>query len=303
MVKGTLKKIPVIGQLLSEIKHAVAQTAEIFATLFFYAKCNYFPSRNPSVNITDQSHQNSNGRGLFSLIIEVLDIVSAFGEKNIFVNYRNTAYNENANDNMWEYYFEPVNNDKKKKYRLLLKIRPLRNPFLSEDKFLRSIFCEILTDRIVIKKNILLKAKNYAETNFAGKKILGVHYRGTDIGVTIDNWSHFLAKAPIEKYFESIEKIFDGYDLIFLATDDTAAFNKFRDKCGTKLLFYSTIRNVGRVSIHHNTSTPRLAGEEAIIDAILLSKCDYFLHGHSNLATFTRLLNPNLPAKNLDLKK
>ena len=236
-------------------------------------------------------------------MLEVLDIISVNGNKDIRVVYNRSAYNENESDNAWEYYFEPVNNDTKKKYRLFLTTRPFRNLLISQNPKLRSVFSEILADRVKIKKDILDKANFFAEKYFKNKKILAVHYRGTDVAVTINSSSHIFTKAPVEKYFDEINQLIDNCDAIFLATDDENAFDSFKKKYGEKIVSYSSIRSRNRVGIHHGESSKRLAREEAVIDALLLSKGDFLIHGQSNLSTFVSFLNGKLLMKNLDLRK
>lgn len=129
------------------------------------------------------------------------------------------------------------------------------------------------------------------------KKVLGVHYRGTDKKVTVKN--HFLS-ASLENYLKCVEKCLKEYnpDVILLCTDDKEAISVFSEKYPGRVVFSSAFRaEAGDTEgIHLNKKVKRehhnyLLGKEVIIDVTLLSWCNYFVFSHSNVATAVMLLN------------
>jgi Flp pilus assembly secretin CpaC len=57
------------------------------------------------------------------------------------------------------------------------------------------------------------------------------------------------------------------------------------------------------VGLHNNSDLNRaLLGEEVIIEAMLLSKCNFLIHGPSNVTTAVLVLNPYLKHVNIYIK-
>lgn len=263
--------------------------------------------------INDTSHQPSVGRGFFSFVREVLYLISVNSEKDIFVDYRHTVYNDSPQENMWQYCFEPVVNDPKAKkiYRYFFLTRSHRNPYSDLNRRHRMLFHRIFNDRIRIKKDILDKVEQFYTTRLKGKKCLGVQYRGA---VDAFRMAHgatgkpdpYFIKYPLQGYFEKIDNLLisGSFSKIFLATDDPAALKAFERRYGDKVAAYSTQQDVTVAGIRFmRTSNRRILAEEVLIDCLLLSTCAYLLHGASNIPTVARYLNPDMPAENVDLKK
>ena len=145
--------------------------------------------------------------------------------------------------------------------------------------------------------DILNEAREFFYTNCQGKKVLGVHYRGTDKKVIVKN--HFLS-ASLQNYLKCVEKCFQEYqpDMILLCTDDKEAVSVFSEKYPGQVIFSNAFRaEVGDTEgIHLNKNVKRehhnyLLGKEVIIDVTLLSWCNYFVFSHSNVATAVMLIN------------
>ena len=305
-IKQKIKQMPAVFSFLKVTKNFVVQRWQLvaggFGAFVFYFSHYYFPNNEKEILITDNLPNTNSRRGFFSWILEVIDIIAANGDKDIKVMLNHTVYNENINENMWEYYFEPVRNTGKKRYKIFETTRIYCDPLLPNKENLRVVLNEIFQTRITVKKSIIDKVENFQKEYF-GKKVLGVHFRGTDIWTTIDAYSYLVRKASIDKYFEEIDKIIGNYDSIFLATDENTAFNEFRKRYGKKVFSYSTVRSDSSLSIHHKGENKRLSGEEVLIDAMLLARCDLLFHGLSNVCKMVSIINPKLPMCNLDLKK
>lgn len=266
-----------------------------------------------AVFINDTSHQPSVGRGFFSFVREVLYLISVNGEKDIFVDYRHTVYNDSPQENMWQYCFEPVVNtpQSKKIYRYLFLTRMHRNPYSDLSQRQRKLFHRVFNDRLRIKKEILDKVAQFYTARLKGKRCLAVQYRGAfdafrmAHGATGKPDPYFI-KYPLQGYFEKIDRLLVGgnFSKIFLATDDPATLKAFKRRYGDKLVAYSTQQDVTVAGIRFmKTNNRRMLAEEVLIDCLLLAKCAFMLHGASNIPTVARFLNPGMPAENLDLKK
>lgn len=148
--------------------------------------------------------------------------------------------------------------------------------------------------------------------------VLGVHYRDTDMPAI--HGQH----VKLETAFEKILNLRDKFDSVVLATECQTALNRFTewakennirlfhtdcfrvapgvvsefmsrtDIQGHPESFVSTVARQLHIHEYEINTNPRplhhyKLGLEVMTDVLLLSKCDYFLHGYSgvsNLATF-----------------
>lgn len=309
-----------MSNALIPLKRRLVRNSLIAKTRWFYFKNNFLKPIQGELFISNTKSdgdgyiEHANERGMFSIFRQMLDIISLHGEKKISARFRDTLYNDIPEENMWDYYFEPIQNDVKRQYKNgSFNVRPYKDALSSENKDHLRLFNQVIKDRIRIKPEITAKADAFMRERFENKKIIGVHFRGTDIWKSVGGGtSDIFRKATPEKYFVELDKLLEnGYDNIFLATDEEAVYKQFKDRYGGKLLSYSKHRSTDkRVIVHYLTEnkpgehypfTKKELGEEVIIDFLLLSKCDFFLYGDSNVSTVVRFFSPSTPSKNMDL--
>ena len=105
---------------------------------------------------------------------------------------------------------------------------------------------------------------------------------------------------PVDAFVRRTRRLMHGRadSAVFLATDIDEAVHAFAEAFGDRLIVQGDIERVGLGSsghIHHQQADPRLAlGEQVLIDALLLSRCDVLLHLTSNIATAAGYMNPRL---------
>lgn len=281
--------------MITDIKKVLRSTIARVGAFIFYR----LPSTNTVLHITDKSLRHIEQRGLFSIFIETLDIIAANGEKKVDICYNHTLYNDNSNENMWEYYFEPVANESKRKYdTTAFTVRAYRDRGIKENKEILNSLKHVLNERIKIRKNLVNKADSFFKENLPDTGVIGVHIRGTDHIRIYGN------DVSLERYFSKIEELLNaGYTHILLATDDNRFFRAFKQKYGNKVVAYSKIRGENGTGIHfQDDGVASSKGEEVVIDWLLLSKANYFIHGESNVATAVLILNPSIERVNMAIK-
>ncbi len=253
------------------------------------------PHRGRTLRITDESRAGIGTRGFFSICIEALDSITARAEKEIEIDYRHTAYNDTLDQNMWEYYFDPVQNAVRHVRDLgFLPARAYKYRRIKEDQRLLDILHASMEERVRVRSEIREKALSFYRENLPASGVIGVHIRGTDHIRVYGN------DVDIDRYFAAIERLLPaGYTRIFLATDDDRFYRAFKERYGDRVVTYSTIRGSGSAGPHFQTTTPRKAGEEVVMDWLLLGKTHYFLHSESNVATAVLILNPSIPRENM----
>jgi hypothetical protein len=83
---------------------------------------------------------------------------------------------------------------------------------------------------------------------------------------------------------------------VVLATDVREAVESFRDAFGERLLVQPDVARAPAGETQYDWGLPPCAelGEQALIDALLLARCDVLLHTTSNIATAVGYMNPRL---------
>ena len=124
-----------------------------------------------------------------------------------------------------------------------------------------------------------------------GKKIIGVLKRNELLKCEQVN-----GKLPtIEEYFTEIDKLFDDNTYICLSVDNITDINQFINKY-SRCAYNPHIR---RTQFNTDTEPHFLPGtaHDAIytfLEVYMLSKCNYFIHPVSNMATAALYFNPEL---------
>ena len=317
-IKEKIKKVPILGDILIVARRLPKNILLAIKTRWFYFKKNHQTNGKSKIIITDNPRNGdifipTEDRGFFSIIWEIIDHISVNNDKDIEIILNHSSFNDRATDNMWEYYFEPIKNINKKKIFLSYNFRPYTDPLWPTKKKNLMLFNKIINDRIKIKNNIVTEVDSFVKNNFKNKNTIGVQCRGTNIMVSLNCVPHLFKKASVEEYFKGIDKLLqNGYNNIFLATDDERIFRKFKEKYPTLVTSYSKNRSESdrAICLYYSKNmlkipgkfTPRELGQEVLIDGLLLSRCDYLLHGESNVSTFATFFNPNIISKDLDIK-
>lgn len=145
----------------------------------------------------------------------------------------------------------------------------------------------------VIKKYIRFNeiTKRFLEDSYnrllGERKILGIHYRGTDFHKSYNKHPIQVNVAQvIEKVQECVSK--NQYDAIFLATDDIKALKEFEDVFGEKILYYADVYRTDKdtsviFSAECRENHRYKLGLEVLRDVYTLSKCKGLICGLSQV--------------------
>lgn len=156
---------------------------------------------------------------------------------------------------------------------------------------------ELTADYTRIRPDILAEFKAWASENFAGKCVLGVHWRGTD--KIIPPPGH-RPTPPLSSLLDAIRATADELhpQLIFLASDESGIREQLEEALPIPVVSAASFRlaagdrrGVHLAVVRHARPNHRyLLGLEVLRDAWLLSKCDGLVHGHSNVINAALLL-------------
>jgi len=218
-----------------------------------------------------------------------------FGEESCYYDRNVSGFN-----NAWDYYFEQPHtttlpNNIEKEVGLIFDAE---SEFREGEEFdldtveynkRRFVFNQIIEKYYKLKPSLEQKIQEFYNKHMFGKKVLGLHCRGTD----------HPNNTNIENYFDQLETISKDYDVIFATSDEQNKIDALRLQFKDKIITYDTFRSPNKAPTHialRNNYNPRLMGEEALIEAYLLSKTNLLtFYTGSNVNFYVRALNPNLP--------
>lgn len=240
--------------------------------------------------------QRYKGGGMFSNLVYVIHHIKIALEMDcipiIDMDNFPTKYNEKkkfkSTSNAWEYYFKPINNFKledvyNSKFVIIVDGKTRKNKEFDSFNNLNNQHFKIFKKYIKIKKDILSKAHKFEIDNFYKKKVLGVHFRGTDMK-TQERHPYPATLKQIFSYIDSELKN-NKYDLIFLVTEELDYLYKLKSRYKEKICYYNSFRSNKSDIFDNNRKNHRyLIGRENIIDMLLLSKTRSIICTNSNMA-------------------
>jgi len=89
---------------------------------------------------------------------------------------------------------------------------------------------------------------------------------------------------------------------VYLATDNKPTIKAFEERYhDIQFIYQNCHRSEGWFGEEHTKrkNDSHQLFEEVVIDAYVLSSCDYLIHGNSNVSNFVLCLNPSLSGTNI----
>ena len=282
---------------------------------------HYISNSSINLNFCSFGHKNkkkvfyvirrSPGAGMFSNVTFIINHLKICDQYNFIpvVDMQNftTIYNEKekVNDtyNAWEYYFKKLN-----KYSLK-DVYMSQNVILSENVFYNSFNHNICNNKfrrigkkyLNIKKGIKKKADIYFKKNLKGKT-LAIHYRGTSYKTSANH----PYPAPIEQSIDYIKYLKKKYKYknIFLCTEDLNFFNSMKNNFKTDLYYFDSFRSKkdDAFKIYPRNKHRFKLGLEILLEALVISKCQGFLHAITNVSMYVKYLDKNNSIKYFELE-
>ena len=194
----------------------------------------------------------------------------------------------------------------------------LRGPATNEpsSRKIRELGSSIIRKYIRPRDYIIQKANRFFNEYLAGRYVIGVHIRGTD--AVVDPTRHIKQTCVnYRKYVRVLRQLRRKHPdaLIFVASDEQASVdlirNTFRD-----VVAYDSIRHQGGevagrgpdggIMPAYLTEDPDRAaqnGEEAVVEYVLLCRCNYMVHNYSSIPRAVLLAVPEMPDTNIDFEE
>lgn len=245
---------------------------------------------------------NPHNPGFFSYFNAVIGIVDEYDKKRgdtagIEVDCGDIGwyYQTDKGLNWWGYYFEPISAPPTHPVTVRRFNSPREFSYWNNKGYTmqRDRAHELITKYIHVRKHILDQVTTFQQRYFSDHFVIGIHYRATD------KWS----EARIVPYKEMVKRIKSVAHehkrervIIFVATDDAAFIEYLQTHCSEKIIYTHAQRSSNQTGVHMLPSgSPHQKGEEALIDCLLLARCNLLLRTASNLSTTALQFNPRLP--------
>lgn len=146
----------------------------------------------------------------------------------------------------------------------------------------------------IVQDQVFNDMQDLVHGEWDGKKILGVHIRGTDYAL---NWTNHPNMVGADEFIEAIDELLSqhDYEYIFLATDDKRRLATLHDRYGSKLIYYRDVVRGDKavLTAMAEINRPRhhyLNGLEVVRDMYTLARCDSLVCGLSQVAFFARTI-------------
>ncbi len=269
------------------------------------------------------------GGGLFAEIHKVISCLIHYEKQlvSVSVDWTNEffPYKKTANENGWDLYFEPIKapvsrSTAKDPEAICVDSTSVHHelhdqcctaPWIAYDQHLpyRKFVHEKLMRYLHLKPDITEKCESYYQTSMKGYRCIGVHARIARAHA----WLVPGHRLPgFEDYFKEIDKILkknpDIPTKIFVASDSHMGIEKFKARYGDMVIYIDAHRSQEEQDpctmytngkflkehkdIWHKTKQGYFGGMTALLDCLLLSKCEYLIFTTSNLAFFASYYNP-----------
>lgn len=146
-----------------------------------------------------------------------------------------------------------------------------------------------------LKPDIQEYVDAFVQSYFGDKKILGIHYRGTDksIEAPLVEWSVY--KQVITRFLEANPEI----NALYVASDEAQFIEKVEDEFDfVEVILHGdqeTSRNGNAIHTQHRVGDNYRKGKEALVNCLLLSRCSALIRTTSFLSAWASIFNPDLP--------
>lgn len=198
--------------------------------------------------------------------------------------------------NNWEHFFEPVSDLSFSNEDPIYCSHKAKDGFFvpsmgrryqeNFDMTFRLEMNKVLRKYVKIKAHIQKTIDDFYDKHIKRQPTIGVHIRRSD---KIEE----AAEVPLEQFIQLMNKFPDYQYLV--ASDVANVIDELKKRFGDKIIAYDAYRSQDNAPIHYKHEIDRVgAGIDVLIEVVLLSRCDFFIHGCSNVATAVLVFNPCL---------
>ena len=250
--------------------------------------------------------------GFFSIFFQVLAAykIAQINGQELFLDFNAAPYFDSCRDEAtwWDYYFAStgqLTTVSNSSYRVEADIRVVQTIF--EQHQLSALGASLdrtmahqLIQQIPIKEEANREVESASQSFSQSEFVVGLHYRGTDKVSGLSKETQRVDYQFVSRILQDLQLLPFSFSL-FVATDEVAFISHLQRIYPGKLIFTDAERSEGETPIHFasNRASPYNLGMEALVDSILLSKCDFLFRCDSNLSHASLFFNPSIDYLNL----
>jgi len=239
---------------------------------------------------------NTDGMGLGARIVNVLEILLYCDTKGYIPLFKFNYKEKNpATDYFRELFFYkkelPVNHSEIK-YTSIRDTSDLVWKNFNERLRLNRAN-ELFEKYLGINQDIIEEVKAFTDQRFGGCKVLGIHYRGTDKSMEAPE----VTFEELLKYVCNVLAEDQAINRIFLASDDVKVIQYLVNSNVSIPIVYrdDAIRSETGDQIHlKQENSKTVINRDAIVNCLILSRCDHLLKTASLLSDCSVVFNPNI---------
>lgn len=249
--------------------------------------------------------------GMCGYIWQTIRAIHHNPDRKYYVDFSNSIYKADK-ENIWDCFFKQPHSDIPPSPDLVEKTVGII--FHQDSEFVtanivpqtaeevqrrRNMFYEIIQKYIRLNDKTQAKVDGFADTHFSGKRVLGVHFRGTD----------HPDKSRMCNYMQTVKEMLINYDALFVCSDEHERFRMAECAFGGKVVSWESTRSKSpNLPLHSHSADLRYfrnntkeyqhkIAEDVIIEAYLLSKTNFILCcPPSNVSYLARAINPSVGA-------
>lgn len=242
--------------------------------------------------------------GFFSIYFQVIGALDYCRRNccNLRVDFNGGPYfEETAGSNWWQYYFDAHEFNFGPENERVITVDDIwsQKVFSYYGGSLSPIRAKSYVEMTRLKTEILRKAEQFLQDK---KKLslCGVHFRGTD---KMAGDGQEAAKLNYDFVVDQLNDLNSNYHF-FVATDEQQFLEYIIDRFPGRVHYREAFRSADEKSIHSGVNGYSMykAGEEALLDCLILSECSLLVRTDSNLSYACRFFNPGQKIINLTQK-
>jgi hypothetical protein len=152
---------------------------------------------------------------------------------------------------------------------------------------------------LVINEDVMDEVENFCSRHFSNRRVLGVHYRGADKAREAPVVPYVAVRNNVERYLENYPET----DCVFIATDDARFLEDLEAAPISRPVVYrnDSLRSDDGQAIHEASHTNKYeVNRDALVNCLILSRCDALMKAASILSGWSKLFNPQLPVMMLN---
>lgn len=232
--------------------------------------------------------------GFFSLFFQVIGAIEFCqnGGHNLRIHFNDGYYlDTKKGDNWWRYYFETdqYSYTDMNAQRHLIDDDTVLKTFSIYGRNLETEVGHSIVSQITIKPDINTYVSNFISQKFTDGYTIGVHYRGTD---KVEGSTKESIRIPYGEFLKHLEQ-YPSSSTIFVATDEESFLEEMKQHFKKRVIFIDALRSANDDPVfqsHDHSGYQK--GKEALIECLLLSRCDILIRTDSNLSHACRFFSP-----------